>query len=277
MNIQDFRIHDTEAGFSLIRKSRAPTNPERHFHSSYELFYMISGERTFFYGKDTFSVKAGDFLCIKPGVLHRGLNKNKEICELFNVYFDDSTSPYFTAILPLLLALTESGNPVLSLRFDDRSRIQKIFTDIALELDVKKAGYIQLVWSLLFRCLVEMVRYVPSGSDSPCESAMNGKIRDSLDWLAHHFREPVTLKRIAEKFDISETYFSRLFRSTTHFSFIEYLNALRVQEACRLLRSTRKTATEISLECGFGSVTQFGRRFRKITGGSPLSYRKGEA
>ena len=40
---RDYRIIDAEAGITAIRKTHAATNPERHFHGSYELFYLISG------------------------------------------------------------------------------------------------------------------------------------------------------------------------------------------------------------------------------------------
>lgn len=277
MNTHDFRIQDSEAGFTLIRKSRAPTNPERHFHGSYELLYIISGERTFFHGKTTLFIKTGDFLCIKPEVLHRALNRNNEVCDLFNIYFDDPASPFFKELLPLFSAFGTPEEPVLSIGASDRFQILRLLTGAAQELDGKKSGYILLAQALLTQCLVALSRCTPSLSGKTSGLPMNPKIRAILDWLSLEFRKPVTLARTASKFGISETYLSRLFRHTTHFSFIEYLTSLRIQEACRLLSSSRDTVSDISFSCGFGSVTQFGRCFRRITGEAPLSYRKREA
>jgi transcriptional regulator GlxA family with amidase domain len=98
-----------------------------------------------------------------------------------------------------------------------------------------------------------------------------------MGWLSGHFREDVSLHRVADVFGVSESYLSRSFRQNTHFSFTEYVNAIRVQEACRLLVSTPRAVQDVAESCGFGSVTQFGRAFRKITGDSPLSYRRRSA
>ena len=45
----DYRLTSTGCGFSLIKKSHAITNPTRHFHPWWEILYIESGERTFFY------------------------------------------------------------------------------------------------------------------------------------------------------------------------------------------------------------------------------------
>lgn len=274
MLTQDFRIQSPDAGFTIIRKTRALTNPERHFHSSHELLYIISGERTFFHANRTFFIQAGDFVCIRPGVLHRALNKNNQVCDLVNIYFDDPGSPFVAAMLPLLESLVPAEKPVLSIRGNDRPAMEKILFDVARELEEKKSGYILQAWGLLIQFLVALSRYQGDDPRTRVDPPMNPRISAMLEWLSASFREPVTLARAARKFNMSETYLSRLFRSATHFSFIEYLNSLRIQEACVLLSGSRKRVTDISAECGFGSVTQFGRCFRSVTGESPLAYRK---
>jgi len=59
---------------------------------------------------------------------------------------------------------------------------------------------------------------------------------------------------------------SRLFKSTTGFSIIEYVIAVRIKEAQQLLRDTSKPVTEISAEAGFGDLVHFCRTFKKQTG-----------
>jgi AraC-like DNA-binding protein/uncharacterized RmlC-like cupin family protein len=274
MQNPDYRLKDGAAGLSVIRKSRASTNPERHFHDSWEVLYIISGERTFFYGSRTLQIKGGDFLCIRPGVLHRGINRKGESCDLVNLYFEDTSSPWFESLLPLLVKCGTDDNPVISLREVDRYRTAKILADIARELEEKQPGYVELSRSLVVQCLVDIMRYVPQSAANTGTTAMNPRIVAVIDWLAAHYRDEVTLKQTAALFGMSESYLSRSFRQNTHFSFIEYLNSLRVQESCRLLTSSNLPVQVVAETCGFGSNTQFGRFFRKITGFSPLSYRK---
>lgn len=274
MNTPDIRLHDPALGFSLIRKTRAVTNPERHFHSSHELLYILSGERTFFYANRTFFIKSGDFLCIEPGVLHRALNRKDEVCDLCNIYFDNTATPFFEAILPLLAGFTRADTPVLSIPGEYRMHAALVLKEMAIEMERKKPGYIPLTWGLLFQWLVEVSRYEQPGRAAEAGLPMNLKMRQVIDWLSLHYREPSTLASLSRRFSLSRSHLSRLFRQSTRFSFVEYLNTLRIREACRLLTTTRLTVTEISGACGFGSITQFGRFFRKITGDSPRSYRK---
>ncbi|MDR1747449.1 MAG: AraC family transcriptional regulator [Spirochaetaceae bacterium] len=270
----DFRLIDPEAGFSIIRKTRAPTNQGRHFHPAWELFYLASGSRTFFYASRTISIAAGDLLCVRPGVLHRGLNRKNEVCDLFNIYFDDSASPFFLQLLPLLTGWEAGGNPVMNVRGVDRFRIVKQFTDIAEELREKRQGYIPMAWGLLSQTLVELARYIPPGGNGNSEYAMNRTITDVVDYLCENYRNPISLGGTARLFSLTESYLSRAFHQATQFSFIEYLNSLRIREACRLLIEGNMQVSAIAEECGFVSITQFGRCFRKFTGTSPLVYRK---
>ena len=56
-------------------------------------------------------------------------------------------------------------------------------------------------------------------------------------------------------------------------SYIEYLNKIRINEAQKLLTKTNKRITEIAIETGFNSLTNFGRVFKQISGCSPRQYK----
>ena len=58
---------------------------------------------------------------------------------------------------------------------------------------------------------------------------------------------------------------------------VEALQNLRVERACAELRTTDKTCSQIAFDCGFGSVQQFNRVFRKHLGITPRAWRSGES
>lgn len=60
----------------------------------------------------------------------------------------------------------------------------------------------------------------------------------------------------------------------TGLTFTEYLNYIRVKEAKELLCKSAESITQISEKVGYESITHFGRVFKKLTGVSPLKYRK---
>ncbi|WP_407429022.1 helix-turn-helix domain-containing protein, partial [Treponema sp.] len=89
-----------------------------------------------------------------------------------------------------------------------------------------------------------------------------------------HFKEELSLEKVAGNFNITASHLSRSFKTYTQFTFIEYVNSLRVSESCKLLHNTKLSVLEISMNCGFGSLTQYGRWFKKLVGKSPIAYRK---
>ena len=55
---------------------------------------------------------------------------------------------------------------------------------------------------------------------------------------------------------------------------IDYLNQVRIQNACRYLRSSDKEVGDIALLCGFRDAAYFSNVFKRLTGTSPSAYRK---
>ena len=60
-------------------------------------------------------------------------------------------------------------------------------------------------------------------------------------------------------------------------NFNEYINNLRIAEACNLLRETNIKIADISEDVGFGTIRSFNRAFKQITGISPAVYREKNA
>ena len=96
----------------------------------------------------------------------------------------------------------------------------------------------------------------------------------SFQYMTANSAENLTLESMARRAMLSESHFSRLFKSTTSIGFKEYLNMLRVREAQRLLLNTSASVCEIAFSCGFNDSNYFSNSFKKITGITPLEYRK---
>ena len=67
--------------------------------------------------------------------------------------------------------------------------------------------------------------------------------------------------------------FSRYFKKNCGAGFVEYLNRVRTNKACYLLRETDYQIRDIASECGFSSISNFNKQFRKSEGVSPGFYR----
>jgi AraC-like DNA-binding protein len=73
---------------------------------------------------------------------------------------------------------------------------------------------------------------------------------------------------------MSESSFSRFFRRATGNTFTDFVNQVRVNQACRLLMSTDSYVSQICYDVGFNNVANFNRRFQDIKGMTPSEFRR---
>ena len=89
-----------------------------------------------------------------------------------------------------------------------------------------------------------------------------------------HFRERLSLETLENDLHISKFYISHVINERLGEGFNEYLNAIRINEACRLLLESDMSIKEISGEVGFGTVRSFDRAFMQKKGETAREYRK---
>jgi AraC family transcriptional regulator len=95
-----------------------------------------------------------------------------------------------------------------------------------------------------------------------------------IDHLRENLDQPLKLADLAKVACFSEYHFHRIFGALTGETLNDFTNRLRLEKAARLLKRTRRSATEIALECGFSSSVTFSRSFNKAFDTSPTAYRK---
>jgi AraC-like DNA-binding protein/ligand-binding sensor protein len=88
-----------------------------------------------------------------------------------------------------------------------------------------------------------------------------------------HFSEPVRTRDVAQAVHLSEQHFCRVFKSVTGITFTEYLARCRVENAKQTLRNSSLRITDTAFACGFQSITDFDRIFKRYVGRSPREYR----
>ena len=96
----------------------------------------------------------------------------------------------------------------------------------------------------------------------------------AIEFVEKHFVEEITVAKLADIVGISIPHFNRRFRQLLRRSPMDYVLSIRVQEAQRLLATTANSVGDIALTTGFYDQSHFTKRFRKVTGMSPLAYRR---
>jgi len=92
-------------------------------------------------------------------------------------------------------------------------------------------------------------------------------VADIVEYINANYSDPsMSLSKISEKFNISESYFSHMFKDSMHINFSTYLEDLRLNEAARLIKEREKdgqTLSEIAESVGYNSIVSFRRAFKK--------------
>lgn len=93
-------------------------------------------------------------------------------------------------------------------------------------------------------------------------------------FLDAHSHESIDLERTAQEVGLSSFHFLRIFRSVLGVTPHQYLIRCRLRRAAQLLADDARSVTEISLEVGFGDLSNFVRTFGRAAGVSPRASRR---
>jgi AraC-like DNA-binding protein len=96
------------------------------------------------------------------------------------------------------------------------------------------------------------------------------RVAEAVGWLRAHFREPVTVRRLAAIAGMGESTLHRHFRQVTGMSPVQYQKQLRLHEARRAMLDESMDVGMAALSVGYESSTQFIREYRRLFGQPPL-------
>ena len=103
----------------------------------------------------------------------------------------------------------------------------------------------------------------------------NQLIQLAKKYIAENIGNPdLSLDTVSSYIGLSRVYFCELFHKEEGISFSTYLNNERISKACKILSSTSKKVSEVSTEVGYSNAKYFNYVFKRITGLTPLDYRK---
>ncbi|PTX61805.1 AraC family two component transcriptional regulator [Melghirimyces profundicolus] len=121
----------------------------------------------------------------------------------------------------------------------------------------------------------EVDEWIPKNHISDeVETDFANPIQTALRYIQAKYQKPITLKEVANHVYLSPSHFSRLFKSETGVTFIEYLTRYRVEKSKGLLKMTSLPVEVISDYLGFTSAGYFSTTFKRLEGKTPSEYRK---
>ena len=94
-----------------------------------------------------------------------------------------------------------------------------------------------------------------------------------MSYINENYKKDISLASAAKNCYMTPNYVSQLFKKETGMTFVHYITQLRMEEAVRLLETTKKSTAEICSMVGYNDYFYFLRIFKKYTGKTIKQYR----
>lgn len=245
-----------------LRVLECSANPfPEHLHAQAELLYLFEGRVLLSVGGQPQHMAPGDLCVCFPGVIH-GYLESEGARALMLIF-----PPDISAEFPVLLERTQPVRPLLPAALlppDVSLCMEQLRLESHGNFDVRVLhGYLQVILGRILP-LLTLTSRDPGSSDI---------VYDILKYLSRHFTEPLTLQSLSSALGVSHSCLSHTFSERIGIHFRTYLNTLRADRACLLLRSTSRSISDIAYACGFESLRTFNRVFSQLHGQTPSDYR----
>ncbi|GAB6931438.1 hypothetical protein JCM10914A_54210 [Paenibacillus sp. JCM 10914] len=271
-----FGQEEEEFYYDRIYRTK-PFERNNHYHGTYEIYYLISGERNYFIKEKLYAIHAGDLILINKFDVHKTSGANHPEHERVVINFSDSFLGKGHPLLPSgLLNMFDQDMPLIRLTSSEQALVVHILDKMAHEIQHRSAAYEHMLRVLLLELLL-ITNRLSRLTVLPEDNAVNPlhqKITDVVKYIHLHYADKITLQQLSATFYISPFYLSRIFKEITGFTIINYLNLIRIREAQRLLIETELKIIDIAVQIGFESLTHFDRTFKKIMKMTASKYRK---
>ncbi|WP_045030878.1 AraC family transcriptional regulator [Draconibacterium sediminis] len=252
-----------------------------HFHSEYEIMYVLEGFGTRFVADSIEEFQAGDFVMLACNLPHfwksdvsyyEGNNKKQVryiVLQLPNEFFREALDNYpeFYMIKELL---KKSGRGVcFTKEFADkvRKKVMKV---------ARSDGFDRLSYMLqLLQLMAKSNEYrLLAGEYYQLEKHdfTSNRLTKVMHYLNTNYLKKVELKDVASVANMHPSAFCRYFKESSGKSLSEFVNEIRIGYACRLLLEGKMTVSQICFDSGFNNLSNFNRAFKKNTGYTPTSY-----
>ena len=228
-----------------------------HWHHDCELITVERGSALISINKKTFTLIEGQSIFINSQQIHH-IQASKDSILSFILYDYKLTEK-----------LTGS-NTLLSPLINNNYYITETYDTIETELRKKMVFYSFITEQKLKLLIANIFRGEPTtNTPKDLKASYNELYKKLLVEIDEHFQY-YTFKDAAKFMSFSEPYFSNYFYKMSGMTFSQYLNYVKTEKAIKLLTDTKKMPiTEIAIQCGFGTIRNFNRVFKKITGYSP--------
>ncbi|TBL73933.1 helix-turn-helix transcriptional regulator [Paenibacillus thalictri] len=225
-----------------------------HRHPMFEIVYYRSGTGTTAFEHNEYRYEPGIFTVLRANTDHNEIRHTDTEVVYFGFYCDQTPVELNTGM-----------------HRDFAFTIRGLIEQMDAEMNAKKSHYELKINALLQAVIIEVLRL-----QSPLAPSASGEERhiwNARHYMDQYFSEKVNLTQLSALSGYSYDHFRHLFKDEVGVTPMQYLRQLRIDKAITMMRGRDSSLTDVALECGFTSLSQFSATFRRITGKKPSAYR----
>jgi AraC-like DNA-binding protein len=245
-----------------------------HQHEEIQISLLVKGSGKLIVGDSIHSFTEGDLIVINGKIPHLFQSSPSEepshMISLFFTYTTFGDNFFDIPHLEQAKAFFTTSNTAFKVSENNTE---------ARELMKKFPEVDKLSRLLIFLQLLKSIGLAPvtmlTGFVHPKSlSANEGKrLQDVLDYVMNNFEKEIKLITVANLAFMTPNAFCRFFKQRTNKTFFQFLIELRIEHACQLLTSNKDLdVLQIAEKSGFGSISNFNRKFKQLKKTTPTAY-----
>jgi AraC-like DNA-binding protein len=250
-----------------------------HAHEEYELHLITATRGKAFVGDHIGDFKAGDLFMTGPNLPHNWItdkvwSESVQTRDMLVQFSHESIEklaqgfPEFSQVLQML-QLAQSGihfegfNPTFA-----RGHMESIRDNKGVERILAFVRFLVRLNEHAEKKTLSAAKLI-----QPEGGSKQARIAEVVDHIVANFSDAISVGDAAEMAAMTEITFSRNFQAVTGHGFVDFLNRIRIAEACGMLYASDDQIIAISQAAGFKNLANFNRHFLKVKGMTPSEYR----
>ena len=248
-----------------------------HFHNLLEVGICRHGDGVMIYEEDEIRYIDGTITIIPPNYPHVTISDG-EITNLWEYLFfdlDQILERLFPDNIVFRKKAAESIQKKAIITHENMHQGMAMAINAAIEEARRGRDFHKMAgWIYVEALVLEMLREIEvEEEESKVKGSNMGQIAIALDYISKNFDKNIKAGDLADLCSLSETHFRRLFESYINMSPLDYVNMVRIQKACEMIKKTNYSMETVAERCGFTTVTTFNRNFKKYLGTSPYQWK----
>lgn len=256
-----------------LKRTESETN--YHCHEHIELSVVTKGHGTYYIDGKNYPIEAGDFIILNPGTYHKSLATCSG--DFTTEYYIGFTDISVRGIEPNTLPLPD-GKIIFHMKDMFRQEIFRLCASMGKEFQTCRPGRYFMLKAYLIQMILLLLRdqqeTVEEQNGCYFESP-NKKyvVKQMIHYFSEHYSEKISLDQIARNMYLSTFYISKIFKSETGDTPINYLIELRMEKARELMENAPGLSIQnIASMVGYDDAYHFSKLFKKHFGVAPSKY-----